>query len=115
MNTPQIILIAFLIAVAAAICILVGIFKYADKQAGKYDTVGKTLYWARSKIPFLGRTVIEYTRKGRPYQTATGITFKPKHFKEGAIKQWTIYTYHLSNKPPMTKAKRRKKAKEGRK
>lgn len=115
MNTPQLILILILGALTVIAGLMIGALKYADKRAGKYDTIGKNLYWMQSKIPFLGRTVIEYTKKGRPYQTTTGLTLKPKQFKYGAKKQWTIYTYRFADKPPMTKAKRPKKAKKDRK
>jgi hypothetical protein len=83
-------------------------FRIADKRADKYDTVGTTLAWQKSKVPFLGRIIVEYTKKGRPYQTATGFMFKPKSFKIGVKSRWTILTYHSPGKPSFSKAKKYK-------
>lgn len=108
MNIPQIILTVLTVVVFAVIGFFIFTVRDADKRADKFDTVGTTMYWHKSKVPFIGRIVIQYTKKGKPYQTASNFMLKPKKLKQGAKSRWTIYTYHFDGKPPMTKAKRYK-------
>ena len=108
MHVPQIILLVLLVLLLCLLGLFLISHHQLKKKATKYDTIGTTLRWQDSKFPFLGRIIVEYTKKGKPYQTATALMPKPKTLKLGAKNRWTIYTYHIPNKTPLSKAKRYK-------
>lgn len=108
MNIPSVILLVVLAVLAAFVLALVLSQRNADKRAEKFDAIGTTLYWQKSKIPFLGQVVIQYTKRGKPYQVGSNLMLKPKKLKIGAMNRWTVYTYRVKGKAPTMIAKRMK-------
>lgn len=108
MTVPQIILTVLLGILLLLAAFLFISMRINDKNAQKFDTVGTTVEWQKSKIPFLGRIVIQYTRRGRPYVAGSNLMFKPKKLKIGAQHRWTIYTYRAPDRPSVSVAKRYK-------
>ena len=98
MDTLQIILSVILAILAVFIGFSIASIRKANRDAIKYDVVGTTASWEKSKIPFLGQMVIQYTRHGKPFQAATGPMRKPKHFKVGSKHRWIIYAYPTKGK-----------------
>ena len=105
MTALQIVLLILLIVLLAFVAFLLISRYQMDKKATKFDTLGTVVRWQASKIPFLGHLIIEYTKKGKTYQTGSALMFKPKNPKFGIQYRWTVYVYHIPNKPPMSKAK----------
>lgn len=108
MTVPQIILTILLGALVFLAAFLLISMRINDKNAQKFDTVGTTLEWQKSKLPFLGRIVIQYTKRGRPYVAGSSLMLKPKKLKIGARNMWTIYTYRVPDKASVSVAKRHK-------
>lgn len=103
MNIPGVILMV----VAAVVAAFVFSQRAADKRADKFEVVGTTMGWQKSKIPFLGQLVIQYTKRGKPFQVGSKLMLKPKQLKVGAMHKWTIYTYRTNGKQPVSLAKKK--------
>lgn len=108
MNIPEIILTVILGAIVLLAAFFFISMRINDKKAQRYDVVGTTTGWQKSKLPFLGRVVIQYTRRGKPFAVGSSLMFKPKKLKIGAQNRWTVFVYRVPGKDTVMVAKRYK-------
>lgn len=109
MSIPQIILWAVLAALALVVGFFAVSWYISNKQADKFDVLATVGGWQEAKIPFIGRTVLIYTRKGKPMQVGTGLMLKSRQPKLGVKGMWTIYAYRTPGKATTYIARRKRR------
>lgn len=109
MSIPQIILWAVLMALALVIGFFIVSWHISNKQADKFDIIGTVGGWQKAKIPFIGRAVLVYTRKGKPMQVGSGLMLESRKPKLGVKGMWTVYAYRTPGKATSYVARRKKK------
>lgn len=109
MSIPQIIVWAVLAALALVIGFFAVSWHISNKQADKFDVVATVGAWQKAKIPFIGRAVLVYTRKGKPMQVGSNLMLKSRQPKLGTKGMWTVYTYRTPGKATAYIARRKRK------
>lgn len=102
--------IVVLCVLGCVVALAVGIFVFVrrglDNRADKYTAVGQTVWWQDGKLPFLGRAVVEYTKRGKPFQVPSEVMLKSKRPRTGSKAIWVIHTYRVEGREPVSIAKR---------
>ena len=83
-----ILLIALGLLVGAAAVFLFS--KHTEKNAPKFNALGTVVGWQDVKIPFMGRAIIQCTKKGKPMQVQSNLMFRSRKPKQGGKRLWTI-------------------------
>ena len=84
-----ILLVAFGLLVGAAAVFLFS-WKHTEKNAPKFNALGTVIGWQDVKLPFMGRAIIQCTKKGKPMQVQSNLMFRSRKPKQGLKRLWTI-------------------------
>lgn len=90
MTLLQIILLIALGLLVGAAAVFLFSWKYTEKNAPKFDALGTVIGWQDVKIPFMGRAIIQYSKKGKPMQAQSNLMFRSRKPKQGGKRLWTI-------------------------
>ena len=104
----QIILFVVLFLLVGAAAIFFFSWRCSEKNAVKFTTVGTVVGWQDVKIPFMGRAIIQYTKKGKPMQVQSNLMRRSRKPKQGMKRMWTIAAYPTKEKKTVYIAKKMK-------
>ena len=102
-------LVAGGVLVGAAAFFLLGWYN-TEKRTAKFDALGTVVGWQNVKLPFLGRAIVQCSKKGRPIQVQSGLTLRSKKPKIGLKRMWTVSVYHAKDNSPVYVARKKKAA-----
>ena len=81
-----------------------------EKRAPKFDVLGSVVGWQDTKLPFFGRSVIQYTKRGKPMWAQSRLTLRGRKPREGMRRMWTVSVYRGKDKSPVYIARVKKAA-----
>ena len=93
MTLLQIILLIALGLLVGAAAFFLFSWKHTEKNAPKFDALGTVVGWQDIKIPFMGRAIIQCTKKGKPMQVQSNLMFRSSKPKQGLKRLWTVSIY----------------------
>lgn len=99
MTPLQIILLILLTLLIIAAAYLFFSWRYTERTAPKFTALGTVVGWQNVKIPFMGRAIIQYSKKGKPLQVQSNLMLRSKKPKVGLKRLWTISRYRVKDKP----------------
>ena len=99
MTPLQISLLILLTLLIIASAYLFFSWRYTERTALKFTALGTVVGWQNVKLPFMGRAIIQYSKKGKPMQAQTNLMMRSKKPKVGLKRLWTISRYRVKDKP----------------
>lgn len=108
MTPLQIILLIVLGLLVGAIAFFLFSWRYTEKHAPRFTALGTVVGWQDVKIPFMGRAIIQYTKKGKPMQVQSNLMRRSRKPKPGLKRMWTIAAYRTKGKTTVYIAKKMK-------
>lgn len=108
MTLSQILLMTILILSTGIVGILYCSRRGDDKNASTFTVLGTVIGWQNVKLPFMGRSIIQYTKKGKIRQAQSGLTFYRCRPKYGSKRMWTVSAHRMKGKRAIYIAKKAK-------
>ena len=98
MTPLQIILLILLTLLIIAAAYLFFSWRYTERIALKFTALGTVVGWQNVKLPFMGRAIIQYSKKGKPMQAQSNLKFRSRKPKQRGKRLWTITVFPTKDK-----------------